>query len=85
MFRYSLKTWSPITVILERASFIGCESSRSHTLEKSRSKEERPAQAIFRQMQTDRQTISLVNIAYERKGRGDVKRKERFFQGGLPR
>src|SRR6218665_606026 len=27
--------------------------SHSHTLEKSRSKEERPAQAIFRQMQTD--------------------------------
>src|SRR6218665_2939789 len=41
---------SPITVLLERASFGSCES---YTLEKSRSKEERPAQAIFRQMQTD--------------------------------
>src|SRR6218665_3621356 len=48
-----LKTPSPITVLSERASFGSCESSRSHTLEKSRSKEERPAQAIFRQMQTD--------------------------------
>src|SRR6218665_1638373 len=48
-----LKTPSPITVLSERASFGSCESSRSHTLEKSRSKEERPAQTIFRQMQTD--------------------------------
>src|SRR6218665_3551891 len=31
----------------------GLLSSRSHTLENSRSKEERPAQAIFRQTQTD--------------------------------
>src|SRR6218665_3157272 len=48
-----LKTPSPITVLSERASFGSCESSRSNTLEKSRSKKERPAQAIFRQMQTD--------------------------------
>src|SRR6218665_1808009 len=48
-----LKTLSPITVLSERASFGSCESSRSHTLEKSRSKEERPVQAIFRQTQTD--------------------------------
>src|SRR6218665_3653832 len=48
-----LKTPSPITVLSERASFGSCELSRSHTLEKSTSKEERPAQAIFRQTQTD--------------------------------
>src|SRR6218665_1768826 len=30
-----------------------CKSSHYHTLEKSRSKEERPAQAIFGQMQTN--------------------------------
>src|SRR6218665_3512668 len=50
-----LKTPSPITVHQrgERASFGSCELSRSHTLEKSRSKAERPAQAIFRQTQTD--------------------------------
>src|SRR6218665_2574965 len=50
-----LKTPSPMTVLLERerASFGSCELSRSHTLEKSSSKEERPAQAIFRQTQTD--------------------------------
>ena len=46
-----LKTPYPITVLSERerASFGSCELSYSHTLEKSRSKEERPAQAIFRQ------------------------------------
>src|SRR6218665_3645956 len=48
-----LKTPSPITVLSERASFGSCEPSRSHSLEKSRSKEERLAQAIFRQTQTD--------------------------------
>jgi len=48
-----LKTPSPMTVLLERASFGSCELSRSHTLEKSSSKEERPAQAIFRLTQTD--------------------------------
>src|SRR6218665_2500192 len=50
-----LKTPSPITVLSkrERASFGSCELSRSHTLEKSRSKEERLAQALFRQMQAE--------------------------------
>src|SRR6218665_3931998 len=54
-----LKTPSPITVLSERGAFLSattsrgatsfssCELSSSHTLEKSRSKEERPAQAIF--------------------------------------
>src|SRR6218665_625464 len=48
-----LKTLFTITVLSERASFGSCESSRSHTLEKSRSKEERQVQKIFRQTQTD--------------------------------
>src|SRR6218665_3586573 len=49
-----LKTPSSITVLSERGEgfFCSCEC-HSHTLEQSRSKEERPAQAIFRQMQTD--------------------------------
>src|SRR6218665_2601085 len=61
-----LKTPYPITVLSERerASFGSCEWSRSHTLEKSRSKEERPVQAIFRQTQTDasrrRQTVDVT-------------------------
>src|SRR6218665_2633704 len=63
-----LKMPSLITVLSERgmASFGSCESSRSHTLEKSRSKEERPSQAIFRQTQTDarRQTVSLVDMTH---------------------
>src|SRR6218665_2985676 len=65
-----LKTRSPITVLSkgERASFGSCELSRSHTLEKSRSKEERPAQAIFRQMQTDasrgRQSALLMLLTH---------------------
>src|SRR6218665_1564300 len=36
-----------------RASFTDCESSHSHIWEESRSKEERPAQAIFRQTHTE--------------------------------
>src|SRR6218665_2548282 len=48
-----LKTLYPITVLSERASFGSCELSRSHILEKSRSKEESPAQTISRQTQTD--------------------------------
>src|SRR6218665_2388118 len=48
-----LKMRSPITVILERGEGffrrLQVESSCSHTWEKSRSKEERPAQAVFRQ------------------------------------
>src|SRR6218665_3842886 len=54
-----------------------------HTLEKSRSQEERPAQPIFRQRQTDasrrRQSSALSTASAERKGRGD----ERRLQGGL--
>src|SRR6218665_1684203 len=93
MFRYrsgvlDLKTRSPITVILERGEgfFAGCKLSCSHTWEKSRSNEERPAQAIFRQTHTEasrrrrtgRQSV-LSTSTLERKGRCD----ERFFQGGL--
>src|SRR6218665_1706140 len=54
---------TPITVLLERGEGF-FRSSRSHTLENSRSKEERPAQAVFRQTQTDasRQTASLVDV-----------------------
>src|SRR6218665_1121722 len=61
-----LKTPYPITVLSERerASFGSCEWSRSHTLEKSRSKEERPAQAIFRQMQADGQAVCLVDVTH---------------------
>src|SRR6218665_4006174 len=83
-----LKMRSPITVILEWASFAGCESSHSHTWEKSRSKKERQAQAIFRQTRTEasrrRRTgrqSALSTLTFERNGRGD----EHFFQGGLPR
>jgi len=47
----------------------------SHTLEKSRSKEERPAQAIFRQTQTDasrhrrtgRQSALSITVLFERR------------------
>jgi len=76
--RIGLKTRSPKTVVSERekASLGGYESSRSHTLEKSRSQEERPAEAIFRETQMDRQPCRRHRL----KERGD----ERFFQGGLP-
>src|SRR6218665_1197388 len=65
-----LKTPTSITVLLKRASFGSCKLSHSHTLKKSRSIEERPAQTIFRQTQTDasrlrltdRQTVSLVDV-----------------------
>src|SRR6218665_2831823 len=56
-----LKTPSPLTVLSERASFGSCELSRFHTLEKSRSKEERPAQA---DRCKQRQTVSLVNVTH---------------------
>src|SRR6218665_1413111 len=58
-----LKTPSPITVLLERGEGFFWQLQ-------VRSKEERPAQAIFRQTQTDasrlrqtdRQTVSLVDV-----------------------
>src|SRR6218665_3418915 len=63
-----LKTPSPIIVLSERreACFGSCELSRSHTLEMSRSKEERPAQAIFRQMQADAdgEAVCLVDVTH---------------------
>ena len=46
---------TPITVLLKRGEgfFQQLQVESPHALEKSRSKEERPAQAIFRQTQTD--------------------------------
>jgi len=85
-----LKTWSPITVILQRGEgfFRHCESSRVvPTLGKKADQRKKDpckqylGKRIQKQANADGQAESaLSTLMFERKGKDDSS----FFQGGLP-